>query len=228
MRFRYVVFIALISAVSCLSCYHHGDKFINEGEIHYNIDYSGAIGSVPREVLPKNLVVSFKDDKILFEMISPIGNSGIVNLSNPEKDIYDTYFSLLTIKYYYAAQKGEIYPGFEGMKGMEIKKTGKTHVICGFNCENAEVTFPSDRTKVYEIWYTHEINVRNPNEASPFYEIDGVLMSFFFIIGNSELRFNCDNIYRKDIPDRAFERREKFVRVSKEDIVRFINKMLML
>jgi hypothetical protein len=93
---------------------------------------------------------------------------------------------------------------------------------------NAEVTFPSDRSKVYDVWYTNEINVRNPNEASPFNELDGVLMSFFFIIGHSELRFSCENIYRKDIPDQTFERREKFVRVSREDIVRFINKMLML
>ena len=81
---------------------------------------------MPKEVLPKNLIVSFKDDKILFEMISPIGNSGIFNLSNPEKDIYDTYFSLFTLKYYYAAEQGEMYPGFEAMEGMEIKKTSKT------------------------------------------------------------------------------------------------------
>ena len=40
-------------------------------------------------------------------MISPFGNSGILNLSNPEKGIYDTYFSLFTIKYYYAAKPGE-------------------------------------------------------------------------------------------------------------------------
>ena len=59
-------------------------------------------------------------------MVSPIGNSGILNLSNPEKDIYDTYFSLFTLKYYYAAKQGEMYPGFEAMEGMEIKKTEKT------------------------------------------------------------------------------------------------------
>ena len=79
-----------------------------------------------RRYLPKNLIVSFKHDKILFEMISPIGNSGILNLSNPEKDIYDTYFSLLTLKYYYAAKKGEMFPGFEAMEGMELNKTAKT------------------------------------------------------------------------------------------------------
>ena len=53
-----------------------------------------------------------------------------------------------------------MYPGFEAMDGMVIKKTSKTSVICGFNCKNAEVTFPSDSEKIYDIWYTNEINVK--------------------------------------------------------------------
>jgi GLPGLI family protein len=225
-RFSYLLIIAVIFAVTCYSCLKKGGKYIDEGEIHYNIDYSGTIGSIPKEVMPKNLVVSFKDDKILFAMISPIGNSGILNLSNPKKDIYDTYFSILTLKYYYAAKQGEMYPGFEAMQGMELRKTDKTSVICGFNCKNAEITFPEDRGKIYNIWYTNEINVKNPNGSSPFHEIDGVMMGFFFLIGHAELSFTAETVYKKDIPDLTFERREKYQRVSREEIIKFINRML--
>ena len=168
MRFSYVLFIAVIFAITGFSCKEKGGKYINQGEIHYNIDYIGNLGAMPKEVLPKNLVVSFKDNKILFEMISSFGNSGILNLANPEKGIFDTYFSLFTLKYFYPVQTGEQFPGFEAMKGMVLKKTSKTSVICGFNCKNAEVTFAADRSKVYEIWYTNEINVKNPNAATPF------------------------------------------------------------
>jgi hypothetical protein len=225
-RFSYVTFIVIILTLTGYSCLTRGDKHIDQGEIHYNIDYIGNFGGMPIEVLPKNLIVSFKLDKILFEMVSPFGNSGIINLSNPDKSIYDTYFSVFTSKYYYAAEPGELYPGFEAMEGMEIRKTSKTSVICGFNCKNAEVTFPSDREKIFDIWYTNEINVRNSNACSPFNEIDGVLMSFFFFIGHSELRFNAETVYKKDIPDEIFERRDQFVRVSREDIIKFINKMI--
>ncbi len=226
MRFRYALFIAAIFAVTCYSCSNKGAKFIDQGEIHYSIDYTGTVGSFSRDILPKNLIVSFKNDKILFEMLSPIGNSGILNLSNPSKEIYDTYCSLFTLKYYYPAKKGEIYPGFEAMEGMIIRKTGKTSIICGYNCMNAEITFPGDTLKIYDVWYTNEIRVREPNASSPFQDIDGVMMSFFFLIGRYELRFNAETVYRKDIPDQIFERREKFVRLSKEDLVKFINKML--
>jgi hypothetical protein len=226
-RFSYAMIIAVVIAVICYSCLIKGVKNIDEGEIDYRIDYTGTVGSVPIEVLPKRLIVSFKDDKILFEMISPVGNSGILNLSNPEESIYDTYFSIFTLKYYYAADKGEMYPGFESMSGIQIHKTEKTSVICGFNCKNAEVTFPFDRQKIYNIWYTKEISVKNPNASSPFYEIEGVLMSFFFLIGKSELSFTAESVYRKDIPDQTFERRDNFVRVSREEIIKFINRMQM-
>ena len=99
-------------------------------------------------------------------------------------------------------------------------------MICGFNCKNAEATFPDDRKKIYDIWYTNEISVKNPNASSPFSEIEGVLMSFFFRIGHSELIFNAENVYKKDIPDITFERRDKFKRSSREDIIKFINTML--
>ena len=149
MRFSYLLFIALIFAMTGYSCKEKGGKYIDQGEIHYNIDYIGNIG-VPKEALPQNLIVSFKKDKLLFEMLG-FGKSGILNLANPEKGIYDTYFSIFSQKYYYAAEPGELYPGFEAMEGLTLKKTSRTAVICGYNCKNAEVTFPPDRQKVFNI-----------------------------------------------------------------------------
>jgi hypothetical protein len=183
---------------------------------------------MPKEILPKNLIVSFKNDKILFEMISSFGNSGILNLANPDEGILDTYLSLFTLKYFYQVEPGEQFPGFEAMNGMSITKTPKTSVICGFNCKNAEITFPYAKDKVYEIWYTNEINIKNPNAATPYSQIDGVLMSFFFVIGSSELHFEAETVYKKEIPDEEFERRGKFTRVSREEIDKFISKMISL
>jgi hypothetical protein len=211
-----------------ISCRERGGKNIDQGEIHYNIEYGGSIGNVPKEVLPKTLVVSFKKDKLLFEMVSSFGNSGIINLTNPEEGIFDTYFSIFTIRYYYAAAEGELFPGFEGMKGMELVKTGKKAQICGFNCENAEVTFPPDRSKVMSVWYTDEIDVKNSNAGTPFKEIDGVLMDFFFYLGTTEVHFSADNVYNKDISDETFIRRDNFKRVSREEIIKLIGTMTSL
>jgi hypothetical protein len=225
-RSSFILFIAIIFAMAGYSCKERGAKSIDQGEIHYNIDYIGKIG-VPKEFLPQNLIVSFKEDKILFEMIG-IGNSGIINLANPDKGIFDTYYSFFTKRYFYAAEPGEIYPGFEAMDGIKFRKTSHTAIICGFNCKNAVVTFPFDKSKFYEIWYTNEIKVKNPNASTPFNQIDGVLMSFFFFMGPSELHFDAETVFKKDIPDVTFERRNKFSRVSREEIDKFINMMISL
>jgi hypothetical protein len=227
-RFRFVLLIALTIALTGYSCKEKGGKYIDQGEIYYNIDYIGDVGGVPKEVLPRNLVVSFKNDKILYEMISSFGNSGIQNLANSEKGIFDTYFSLFTLKYYYSSEPGEMFPGFDAMEGMVISKTSKTSVICGYNCKNVQVYFPSDRAKVFDIWYTNEIDIKNPNASTPFRMIDGVLMSFFFYLGPSELHFYAESVYKKDIPDDAFERKNNFTKVSKQEIDKFINKMVRL
>lgn len=228
MRSGKALLFTVILIFVAYSCKKAGGRRINQGEIHYDVQYEGHVTLMPKELMPKNLVVSFKDDNIIYELISPFGNSGITNLSNPSKEIYDTYLSMFTIRYFYASKPGELYPGFDAMRGMEVKKTARSAVICGFNCKNAEVTFPFDRSKIYNVWYTAEIPVRNPNASTPFNQIDGVLMSFFFFIGRSEFHFEAQNVYRKEIPDKTFERKEKFKRVSKNDINKFINKMVSL
>jgi len=218
--------IAAFTAVTIVSCLHKGGRNINQGEIHYSINYSGDMGFMPKEFMPRNLIVAFKDDKILFNISAPFGNSGILNLSNPETGIFDTYINLLGFKYYYSAEDGENYPGFEAMEGMKIRKTHGTTFICGFPCKSAEITFPDDKSKTYQIWYTDEIKVKNPNAATPYSEINGVLMKFFFLMNETELHFEAETVYKKEIPDKVFERKEKYHKISRKDIDEIINKFV--
>jgi hypothetical protein len=225
-RFRILLLIAGFIITISYSCREKGGKYISQGEIHYSIEYTGYSNSVPKELLPKNLVVSFKDNKILFEIVAPIGNSGIVNLVNPQLNLCDTYISFFGARHMYASKPGELHPGFAAMTGMELRKTNKTAVICGYNCYNAEITFPSDRNKKFQIWYTNEIKVKDSNSSTPFHEINGVLMSFFFFMGRAEMRFEAEAVYKKDVPDKLFERRPKFRPISKENMENLIADMI--
>lgn len=229
MKLNYNFFIALLIVFLTLnSCKDKGGKFIRQGEVHFNIEYLKSSGSMPIDLKPHTLIVSFKDNKILFEILAPFGNQGITNVINPESKVYDTYINMLGVRYYYASEAGEMYPGFRDMEGAEIRKTDRTTSICGYNCNHAEVTFPADRSKVYDFWYTNEIRVKNSNSSTPFREIDGVLMSFFYIMGGSELKFVAETVYNKDISDKTFERRPKFKPVEKKDMEKIILDMVNL
>jgi hypothetical protein len=227
-KLRNLLLIAgLIISVS-YSCRERGGKYISEGEIHYTIDYISTTSSISKDLMPKTLVVSFKQNKILFQILAPIGNSGIENLVNPDKEYYDTYINLFGLKYCYPGKPGELHPGFESMAGIEVLKTNKTSIICGYNCKNAQVTLPGDRSKIYDIWYTDEIKVKNSNMSTPFNNIEGVLLSFFFIMGKSELHFEAESVYKKEIPDKSFERRPKFRVVDKALMDKTITDMINL
>ena len=226
MKVRKSLFIAAIIALTGYSCNHKGGKNIDQGEIHYSISYSGKVGFMPKEILPKNMIVAFKEDKILYNISAPFGNSGILNVSNPQTGIFNTYINLLGFKYYYTASPGENYPGFDAMKGIEIHKTPGISVICGFTCKSADITFPNDRKKVFKVWYTDEIDVKNPNAATPFNEIHGVLMKFFFVMNEAELHFEAETVYKKEIPDKIFDQKEKYLKISRQDIDDIINKFV--
>ncbi len=113
------------------------------------------------------------------------------------------------------------------LRGNEYERVGNS-IRCGFNCKNAEVYFPADPAIVFNIWYTNEIKLKNPNSATPFNQIDGVLMDFFFIMGESQLHFLAETVYQKDIPEETFLRRDNFQRVSRDDIKKVMGTMLSL
>jgi len=227
-RFIKLFLVAGFAFIAISSCKQKGGKYIDQGEVHYTIEYIKSAGTMPVELKPRTLVVSFKQDKILFEILAPFGNQGIMNVINPDDEIYDTYINMLGVRYYFTSKPGEIYPGFSEMEGAEVKKTDKKATICGYECKNAEITFSSDRNKVYSFWYTNEINVKNSNSLTPFRDIEGVLMSFYYIMGGSELRFEAETVYNKEIPDKAFERRPKFRLVDKKDMDKIITDMVNL
>ena len=226
-RFLRLSFIAGLMLLAVYSCKHKGGRYIDQGEIHFTIEYLKSTGTMAAELKPRSLVVSFKDDKILFEILAPIGSQGITNIINPEEDIYDTYINLFGGRFYYAGSESELHPGFSSMNGAEIRKTDKTKVICGYNCKNAEVVFPAEKDKVFDFWYTDEIRVKNSNVSTPFVQIEGVLLSFYYLLGGSEMKFEAETVYDKEIADKSFERKSKYKLVSKNNmddlIIRMVN-----
>ncbi len=224
---RLIPAAGVLTSILC-SCGEKSYKNISEGEIYYTIEYVQNNGKMSAEFKPKTLVISFKNDKILFEILTPFGNQGIVNVVNPEKGIYDTYVNILGTRLHYSGSANELLPGFGSMKGVKIRKTHKTANICGFNCKHAEAIFPIDSQKVYDIWYTTEIKVKNSNVATPFNEIDGVLMSFYYILGGSVIKFEAESVFKKEIPEKLFEERTRYKPVAKSDMDKIITDMINL
>ena len=225
MRFSSVLFHISLFVLLCYSCNNDVRKNLQQGEIHLKIEYDASKG-FHKEIMPNNMTISFKNNKVLFDMTSTIGNSGIIYLSNPNKEIHDMYCRLLSLKYSYQASSNEILPGFELMSDPIFEGKDDTKKICGYTCKCVEVTFPNNGNKKYKIWYTQDISIKDPNKATPYEPIDGVLMDFVFLFDNVEMHFTAENVYDMKIDDDIFERRTDFIKTDKSNIIEFIYKML--
>lgn len=227
MKNRYLPFFYVLVLIFLLaSC--KGDsayKNMREGEIYYNIKYISNPSSLSSDLLPKELVIAFRNDLFNTSLRTPIGNSGITTVINPKENIFDTYLNLLSFKYYFQGNSKDLQPGFSAMKGMTIHDTGRKSVICGFDCRQARVDIPESETTRY-IWYTDEIRVEKPNRMTPYREIDGVLMDFFYIIGKAEMQFTADEVIVKQIPDKEFEKKKNYKEVSAKFLDALILKMI--
>jgi hypothetical protein len=200
---------------------------MSEGEIFYSIDYIRNPFTLSKDFLPKELVISFKDDMISTELTSPIGNAGITIITNPGSDIYDTYVNMLAFKFCYEGKPKHLSPGFSTMKDLSFRETGRESQICGFSCKELEARILND-SSTFHVWYTDEIDIKNPNQLTPFHEIDGVLMDFFYVIGDAEMRFKARQIYFKEVPAKNFERKKNYKSVSEGYLDSLILKMIAL
>ena len=198
---------------------------MNEGEIFYSIRYIKNPSTMPAEFLPRELVIAFKDDKIFSELKTPFGNSGISSVTNPKENIYDTYLNMLSFKYFYEGTREEIQPGFSEMEGITFRETGKESKICGFNCREVETSIPGNDSIRY-IWYTDEIDVTDPNLLTPYRAIHGVLMEFYYVIGEAEMSFTADEVLVKEVADKNFEKRTNYKKLSRDYLDSMIRKMI--
>ncbi|MCU0376630.1 MAG: hypothetical protein MUC78_00060 [Bacteroidales bacterium] len=215
----------LISIFILPSCREMGSRNMREGEIFFSIRYIKNPSSLPKDLLPRELTISFRNDLFHTELNAPFGNTGITTIINPKEGIYDTYLNMLSFKYCFRGGSDDIQPGFSSMKGISFRETGKRSEICGLRCNQIEVRLPG-REKVWYVWYTDEIKVENPNRMTPYREIDGVLMDFFYVIGDAELQFIADEVFVRDIPDKDFEKKKNYKEVSDGFLDSLILKMI--
>lgn len=219
--------LLVITIVGFTGCGGSSFGGFSEGEIHYKLIYNNPGGTLPMELMPNSMVVKFKDSRTLMEISAPIGNSGIYNIIEPDKDKILTYISFLGIKYYYQGLIGETPPGIDPMEDLVLIKTDKVKEINGLVCNNATAQLPG-QDKIYDIWYTSDIDLKDANASTPYRDIDGVLMNFFYKMGDMIVEFEVTGAYERQVPEKDFVKSDKYLRISRDDMDNIISKMMSL
>lgn len=212
----------LIAFASCLyilgvtSCSNSDEKFISEGAIEYDaaiVDQSNPMATLA----PNKMTIKFKNNKSCAEMSAGMGLFSTSFISDPETKSMTQLVKLLNKKFSLVQHAADIQKENETYP-LEITPLKETKVIAGYKCQKAHVKVNDELGSEFDIFYTKDLNIKDPNFANPFYKVDGVLMEYQMKKFGLEMKFTAKAVKNEDVDDSTFELPDDYKPVSKEEM----------
>ena len=183
-----------------------GADIIREGRIVYKLTYPKfEEDNIFTSMFPREMSFKFKDDNTVNELKTSMAVFSTSLLAN-NKQKKVTHLVRIANKYSGLEMDSVEIMEEYGKKpdGMKITLTDSTKVIVGYKCHHAFVTFDSDSTKNFSIFYTNDIGIKDPNWCTPFYEISGVLMEAQVNKFNIDMHMIATAVVAEEYPDEDF------------------------
>jgi hypothetical protein len=214
--------LVLISAASFvfvivfIRCTSSSDKGISEGTIEYSASVVDKT-SFAATMAPSKMTIQFKNNVSCVEMSAAMGMFATAFVSNPQNRTLTQMVKLLNKKYWLT----------EGAKDIEkdnndynfnIRETADTKMIAGLKCKRAIVHHKSGDTPDFDIYYTNELEIKDPNFANPFNKIDGVLMEYQIKKFGLEMKFVATSVTKESVNEKIFEVPADYKKISKKEM----------
>lgn len=219
----------LLSVITLIECESNSESVVkSEGEIHYKISYmENDLEKISTDMLPKQMVTKFKGDDYSFDIEGFYGLFCIQNIVKPKLSQNLTLLNIINKKFFYKGKINEPAVGFDMLPEMKVQYTNETKNICGLPCKKAIITFPGmENQDTLEIFYTNEIPIPNPNQTTPYHDIDGVLMEFYLQLPNLKMKLTANAVYNKKIAASGFVKPDGYKEVSRKYLETVLYKMI--
>lgn len=194
-----------------------GSGQLTEGVIEYdarilNTDNPNAYAA------PSKMTFRFKDSKCRGEISAGMGFLNTVLITNPNDKTLIQLVRLFQTKYAHVYELDEVQKENSIMPEYTLKLTDETKSIAGYKCKRAIFDFKDEKHADYDVYFTNDIEIETPNWASPFHEIDGVLMEYQVSKYGMDLRFTAKSVIHSKVESSLFEISEDYKIVKAEDI----------
>ena len=211
-----VAFTVITGLLIWSGCGNSDDKFLDEGIIEYDaavVDQSNPMANMA----PSKMTITFKKNKSSAEMSAGMGLFSTSFISDPEKKTLTQLVKLLNKKFSLVQTDADIKKENESYP-IEVKELTETKMIAGYKCKKAHVIVKTDDPTEFDIFYTKDLNIQNPNFANPFYMVDGVLMEYQMKKFGLEMKFTAKVIKKEDVDDATFEVPVDYKKISAQEM----------
>lgn len=197
-----------------------GGKGIDEGSIVYELTYPQfKDDNIFTSMFPHEMVFKFKDNNTKSELKTSMAVFSTALLAEKEKRSL-THLVRIASKYSGLVMDSAQIMQEYGKKpeGMNIAYTEKTKLIAGYTCKHAFVTFANDTARNFDLYYTEEIDIEEPNWCTPFYEIKGVLMEARVNKFNIDMHMVAKSVTAEEFEDSEFQITQQYQKISVEEM----------
>lgn len=216
--------LCILSFTSCSEKEYKG--IYSQGKIEYRITYLNEDkGNFDPSLLPKKMILEFNKDFCTNTIDGFMGFFRLGNLTYFGKKRSTTYLKVLDKSYIFYGSRQELMCCFDTFEDMKIEYDTITKVISGLKSKHAKATIPSTGD-VFEIYYTHEINLEHPNITNPYLDIEGVLTDFVLFMGPYKMRFEAQKFDPTSVPKENLNIADDAVKVSREEMVYALERLM--
>jgi GLPGLI family protein len=211
--------LILYGLVYCLTSCNH-DLFhnrISEGTIEYKIVVLDSANPLAK-MAPDKMVVKFKNNIAYADLEAGMGMFQVVFVNNEPAKKLTQMVHIIDKKWAYTADTGVVRKELNHDIQYDITDTAGTKVIAGYNCKKAIAHSRNKKGPDVELYYTNDIQLDQPNWATPFNGVEGVLMQYRISKYGFYMEFTAQKVQPDKIDDNLFKIPPDYKMMSKKDI----------
>lgn len=189
-----------------------------QGTIEYRVAVMDSNNPMAK-FAPDKMIVKFKDDLSYAQLIAGMGlfETDFVN-DEPDRKIIQMV-RLLNKKVYYIADTNAVNKELKASPKLIFTPGTETKVIAGFKCKRINVAYADNKYPPFDLYYTEDIKLDNPNWATPYKDINGVLMGYRVSRYGFYLECTATKVDMEDeVDDKLFKIPPEYKKISKEQI----------
>ena len=125
---------------------------------------------------------------------------------------------MLNKKWAYVADTAAINKELGQDVQFNITETSETKVIAGYTCKKALAKSVDGKTPDVELYYTNDIKLEHPNWATPFKDIQGVLLQYRIAKYGFYMEFTADKVAPEKVDETLFKLPADYKMITKQQL----------
>jgi hypothetical protein len=198
---------------------------VDEGIIEYEISYLNTGNHFPVQLLPKIMKMEFNRNFTSYTIEDRLGLFVISNIIDLKDRKHVTLLKVFDKKYAYSGGKKEPPILFDASVKYDVNYIDDTSRIIGILCNKALIN-EKNTDDNFDVFYTNQVGINNPNINTPYERIDGMLMNFKLRLKSLDMQLKAKKIDIKEIDNKQFEIPSDYKFISRNKMEEILTTLL--